>query len=168
MSKLSTCINCHNSFDTPIFKCHRCSEGIWCSYNCKSNDNVHSAWCQLIRQAERDSDSDLEFSDEDDINDNYPIHRCQWLFRTNDNNPRWECWCGQITYREPNKPWDLLGGLKPEWSPYFKIAVQQKVDDMNEFIYFDSCKKEKPCNCINCLCVWTSETLGIDSKYLDE
>ena len=166
MSKLTTCIYCHNSFNTPIFQCHRCSEGVWCSYRCKTNDNEHSAWCQLIRQAEREGDPNLETDDEEDVDNNYQTHQCQWLFRSDNNNIRWVCWCGQITYREPHKPWELLGRVKHNWSPYFKIAVQQKVDDMNEFIYFDSCKKEKPCNCINCLCVWNYETLEIDPSYL--
>lgn len=166
MSKLTTCIYCHNSFNTPIFQCYRCSEGIWCSYRCKNNDNSHSAWCQLIRQAEKEGDSDLGTDDEEEIDNNYQSHQCQWLFKDNNDNIRWECWCGQITYREPHKPWELLGRVKHNWSPYFKIAVQQKLDDMNEFIYFDSCKKEKPCNCINCLCVWNYETLEIDPSYL--
>ncbi len=169
MSQLSTCINCHNSFSTEPFRCYRCSEGQWCSYYCKTNDSVHPSWCQLIRQSERDDyhDSDLESSDEEENEKSQTIHKCHWLFRTNNNHARWECWCGEISIREPNKPWDLLGGLKPEWSIHFKIAAQQKVDDMNEFIYFDSCKKEKPCNCINCLCVWDFDTLGISKQYLE-
>lgn len=128
-----------------------------------NNDHVHSGCCQLISQSKKDDDSDIEKSDEEGNN---AIHQCQWLFLSNDKTPRWECCCGEITYREPNKPWHLLGALNPNWSPYFKVAVEQKVDDMNNFMYFDFCKKDKPCDCSICLCVWTSETLEINSQYL--
>lgn len=154
---MNKCINCHKFFNTPVHKCFQCFEGSWCSYTCRQEDKEHSSWCRLIRQSNEDLlDSEEQ---EEEIN----IHRCNWILYKDNDLVAWKCLCGNETHLEPGKPWELLGGLSKEWSPYFDIALQQKVTDMNHFIYYEQCKKEKPCNCINCLCVWTPETLGINS-----
>ena len=91
-------------------------------------------------------------------------HTCEWTLKNNkhqyNTNIYWICSsCGDIASHEPNKPWLLLGGLDKSWSPFFDIALNQKLTDMNIFNYYELCKKEKPCNCNVCLCIWTKDTL---------
>lgn len=91
-------------------------------------------------------------------------HYCSFDLINNDNNNiYWLCKeCGYISNLEPYKDWALLGGLDPNWSPFFDIALKQKIDDMNNWNYFDFCKNVKPCNCISCLSIWTKESFGIN------